>query len=109
MIERKGGRTFSSPGPIKSKLCVFVLQVQLGALQPAHSSSLLLFFSSLFCFFLFFSWFFFFFLYGFICLPVGECCVLLDESCGHREDAHFGGTSTQSCLLLWSRFVLVDS
>lgn len=75
VIERKGGRTFSSPGPIKSKLCVFVLQVQLGALQPAHSSSLLLFFSSLFCFFLFFSWFFFSsFMVLFACLLVNAVC-----------------------------------
>lgn len=42
MIERKRGQDFSSAGPIKRKLCVFVLQVQLGALQPAHSPSLLL-------------------------------------------------------------------
>lgn len=71
VIERKGGRTFSSPGPIKSKLCVFVLQVQLGALQPAHSSSLLLFFSSLFCFFL---GFFSSFMVLFACLLVNAVC-----------------------------------
>lgn len=72
VIERKGGRTFSSPGPIKSKLCVFVLQVQLGALQPAHSSSLLLFFSSLFCFFL--GFFFSSFMVLFACLLVNAVC-----------------------------------
>lgn len=75
VIERKGGRTFSSPGPIKSKLCVFVLQVQLGALQPAHSSSLLLFFlpfSVFFCFFL--GFFFSSFMVLFACLLVNAVC-----------------------------------
>lgn len=74
VIERKGGRTFSSPGPIKSKLCVFVLQVQLGALQPAHSSSLLLFFSSLFCFFLFLVFFFSSLMVLLACLLVNAVC-----------------------------------
>lgn len=75
VIERKGGRTFSSPGPIKSKLCVFVLQVQLGALQPAHSSSLLLFFFFPFLFFsVFFLFFFSSFMVLFACLLVNAVC-----------------------------------
>lgn len=98
VIERKGGRTFSLRVLLRANF-VFLFSKFSSVLCSLHtvSSSLRLFCSLVFSF------------NDFVSSPVGYYRVFVHGGVGHREDALFGGTNSQSCVCVRSGVVLVDS
>lgn len=102
-MSAKGGRTFSLRVLLRANF-VFLFSKFSSVRSSLHTAPLCCSFS-----FSVFSFSFFFFFNGFVCSPLGFSCACFHGGFGHREDALFVGTHTQSCLFGYFGVLLVDT